>query len=724
MERKDAQREAGLLRAEIERHNRLYYRKDAPEITDAEYDRLFRRLVGIEATFPDLVTPDSPTQRVGAAPAEQFAQVRHRVPMLSLQNAMSEDEVRAFDERIHRFLGRQDMDAPEAASSSASVSCTDPSSSPARSGGDITYVIEPKFDGLSAELVYEDGVLTVAATRGDGTTGEDVTANVRTIRAIPLRLQAPPGPGDLFAPPAVPRLLEVRGEVYMPVGGFEDMNREREARGEPTFANPRNAAAGGLRQLDPKVTAARPLDFYAYATGVVDGLSVGSQWALLQALRDLGFAVSDLARRVTGIEAVIREYRRLGDLRDSLPFEIDGTVVKVDSFALQQKLGEVSRSPRWAIAFKFPPRREVTRVLDILVQVGRTGALTPVAVLEPVRVAGVVVRRATLHNEGEVARKDVRVGDYVEVQRAGDVIPEVVAVQTARRTGDERPFAMPVACPSCGGPVVREEGEAVRRCVNASCPAQLREHLAHFAGKRAMDIEHLGDKLADQMVDRGLVKDMADVYALRYEDVASLDRMAEKSARNLLEAVEASKQRPLARMLAALGIRQVGEALARSLAARFQTMDALAAAATIAVAEGAPDPLAEVEDVGPVVARSIRDWFGSPSNRILIDRLAQAGVRMTHEPAGAVADPRFAGRTFVFTGSLTSMTREQAQALVAARGGKAAGSVSRKTDYVVAGADAGSKLDKAREMGVAVLTEDEFRAMVDDGNGGVPPDAT
>ena len=697
MERTDALHEVGRLRAEIEHHNRLYYLKDAPEIADADYDRLFRRLLELEALFPDLVTPDSPSQRVGTAPAGEFAQVRHRVPMLSLQNAMSEDEVRAFDERIHRFLGRPD---------------------------EVTYVIEPKFDGLSAELVYEDGVLTVAATRGDGTTGEDVTANARTIRTIPLRLQAPPGPGDLFAPSPVPRLIEVRGEVYMPIARFEEMNRERDARGDALFANPRNAAAGGLRQLDPKITATRPLDFYAYATGVVDGLAVDSQWALLQALRDLGFPVTDLARRVTGIEAVIREYRRLGELRDTLPFEIDGTVVKVDDFALQRELGEVSRSPRWAIAFKFPPRREVTRVLDILVQVGRTGALTPVAVLEPVRVAGVVVRRATLHNEDEVARKGVRVGDYVEVQRAGDVIPEVVTVLADRRSGDERPFAMPDACPSCGGPVVREEGESVRRCVNASCPAQLREHLVHFAGKRAMDIEHLGDKLADQLVDRGLVKDVADVYQLRFEDVLAMERMAEKSARNLLEAIEASKERPLARVLAALGIRQVGEALARSLAARFHTMDALAAAATGAPAEGATDPLAAVEDVGPVVARSIRDWFGQESNRALVDRLAGAGVRMTHASSGAVTDPRFAGKTFVFTGSLTTMSRERAQALVADRGGKAAGSVSRKTDYVVAGADAGSKLDKARDLGVAVLTEEEFGAMVAGDDEGPAPDAS
>ena len=489
------------------------------------------------------------------------------------------------------------------------------------------------------------------------------------------------------------------------------------ARGEATFANPRNAAAGGLRQLDPKVTATRPLAFYAYAIGATDGFAATSQWDLLERLRGFGFPVTDLARRVRGIEAVIAEYRRLGEARDSLPFEIDGTVVKVDDFRLQAELGEVSRSPRWAIAFKFPPRREVTRVVGIVEQVGRTGTLTPVAELEPVRVAGVMVSRATLHNEDELRRKDVRVGDTVEVQRAGDVIPEVVQVRLDLRPESLQPYAMRTTCPACGGPVVREEGETARRCVNASCPAQLREHLIHFASKRAMDIEHLGDRLADQLVDRGLAKTVADVYGLKLEDVAALDRMAGKSAKNLVDAIDASRARPLARLLNALGIRQVGESLARSLAARFHTMDALAEAATTAVPEGGEDPLAQVEDVGPVVATSIRDWFAQEANRDLLRRLAETGVRMTHEASGEAVDPRFAGKTFVFTGTLSKMSRDQAQARVVERGGKAAGSVSRKTDYVVAGGDAGSKLDKAREFGVAVLTEDEFLAMLEPGPG-------
>lgn len=740
MDRELARRELDALRAEIERHNDLYYRRDAPEISDADYDRLFRRLLELEATHPDLVTQDSPSQRVGAAPAEEFASVRHRVPMLSLQNAMSEAELRAFDERVRRFLGRDE---------------------------EITYVVEPKFDGLSASLVYENGVLTTGATRGDGTTGEDVTPNLRTVRDIPLRLAerdahvlrgdprgratrfpateartggiggrplgTPRNPQtlDLFAqcddpmgegtdapgtPPSPspaprPGLLEVRGEVFMPIAGFEALNREREARSEPPFANPRNAAAGALRQLDPKVTASRPLAFFAYAVGAADGLEVASQHALLETLRDLGFPVTNLALRVVGIDAVVAACRDLGERRDALPFEIDGAVVKVDSVALQRELGEVSRSPRWAIAFKFPPRREVTQVVGITEQVGRTGVLTPVAELAPVRVAGVVVSRATLHNEDELRRKDVRVGDTVEVQRAGDVIPEVVGVRLDLRPMEATPYVMASTCPACDGPVVREEGEAARRCVNASCPAQLREHLVHFASKRAMDIEHLGDRLADQLVERALVRDVADIFTLTLADLAGLDRMAEKSAANLVQGIQAARQRPLARLLGALGIRGVGESLARSLAARFHTMDALAQAATTPADADDADPLLKVEDVGPVVARSIRDWFAQDANRDLLRRLAEAGVRMDHE-ASATADPRFAGKTFVFTGSLVTMTRDQAQELVVQRGGKAAGSVSRKTDYVVAGADAGSKLDKARDLGVPVLTEEAFREML------------
>jgi len=668
MDRQEAQAELERLRREIEHHNYLYYVKDAPEITDAEYDRLFRRLLEIEAQFPDLVTPDSPSHRVGAPPADEFRPVPHRVPMLSLQNAMDEAEMREFEVRLKRFLGR---DEP------------------------IAYLIEPKFDGLSAELVYEDGVFVTGSTRGDGFTGEDVTANLRTIRSIPLRLRGAERP--------VPRRVEVRGEVILPIARFEELNREREARGEPPFANPRNAAAGSVRQLDPTITASRPLDFYAYAIGTADGFEVSSQAELLQALRAFGFKVSDLSRRVVGVQAVLEEYRRMLALRDSLPFEVDGTVVKVDSFALQRELGEVSRSPRWAIAFKFPPRREVTRIEQIVVQVGRTGVLTPVAILSPVRIGGVTVRRATLHNEDEIARKGVMERDWVSVQRAGDVIPEVVEVLVHRRDGSERPFRMPDRCPACGGPVVREEGEAARRCVSASCPAQRKEHLLHFASKRAMDIEHLGEKLAEQLVDRGLVRDVADLYSLRLEQLLALDRMAEKSAQNVLDAIERSKGRPLAAVLFALGIRQVGEALARDLANHFRSIEALQ--------QASEQELSEVEGVGPIVAQGIRDFFENPANREVIRRLREAGVTMQHT-ATTVENPRIAGRTFVFTGTLQRLTRERAEALVRAHGGKTASSVSKKTNYVVAGAEAGSKLAKARDLGVPVLTEDEFFSMI------------
>ncbi|HOU53781.1 MAG TPA: NAD-dependent DNA ligase LigA [Myxococcota bacterium] len=683
MDREEARRELARLRAEIERHNELYYVRDAPEITDAEYDRLFRRLVDLEEAFPDLVTPDSPSQRVGGRPLEQFAQVRHSIPMLSLQNAMDEGEVRAFDDRVRRFLSRSE---------------------------DLDYVLEPKFDGLSVELVYRDGLLVQASTRGDGVTGEDVTANVRTIRAIPLRLRPRNQALDLFGSPAMPRLLEVRGEVFMPLDRFEALNRAREQAGEPPFANPRNAAAGSLRQLDPRVTASRPLDFYAYAMGATDGFEVSSQWELLQALREMGLPVSDLPRRVRGIEAVIEEYRRLEALRDRLPFEIDGTVVKVDSFALQRELGEVSRSPRWAIAFKFPPRREVTRVVDIVEQVGRTGVLTPVAELEPVRLGGVLVRRATLHNEDEVRRKDVRVGDFVEVQRAGDVIPDVVRVRTDLRPADAVPYQPRTTCPACGGPVSRQEGEVARRCVNASCPAQLKEHLVHFASRRAMDIEHLGDRVADQMVERGLVQSVADLYRLTREQVLTLDKMADKSATNLLQAIDRSRERPLERLIFALGIPQVGEALARSLAFRYGSLDALEAECD--QPPGDEDPLMQVEDVGPKVAQAIRGWFAQPENRALLRRLREAGLRTTSGAGEGSADPAFAGKTFVFTGTLRSMTREEGQARVLARGGKVSGSVSRKTDFVVAGEEAGSKLAKARDLGVRVISEEEFLAML------------
>jgi len=677
MTREEAMTELEKLRKEIEYHNYLYYVKDAPIISDAEYDRLFRRLLEIEAQFPDLVTPDSPSQRVGAPPAEEFKQVKHKVPMLSLQNAMDEGEIREFDARLKRFLGRSVV---------------------------FDYVVEPKFDGLSAELIYENGVLVAGATRGDGFVGEDVTANLKTVRSIPLRLREGrnEATGEVVA---VPPLIEVRGEVIMPIEKFEALNKEREAKGEPPFANPRNAAAGSVRQLDPAITASRPLDFYAYSIGVVEGLEIRSQWQLLGTLMALGFKVSSLVKKVHGIEEAVAEYRKMMALRDTLPFEIDGMVLKVDDFALQRELGEVSRSPRWALACKFPPRREVTKVEKVIVQVGRTGILTPVAVLTPVKVGGVTVKRATLHNEDEVARKDVREGDYVLVQRAGDVIPEVVEVLKDRRKGDEKPFVMPDKCPVCGGVVVREEGEVARRCIQANCPAQLKERIIHFASKRAMDIEHLGEKMADQLVDRGLVRDVADIYSLTFEQVVGLERMAKKSAENLLNAIERSKSRPLSRVIFALGIRHVGEALARSLATHFGSMDALMNASE--------EELLKVEDIGPIVAKSISDFFRQEANRRVVERLKEAGVSMTEKKEERSVAEEFAGKTFVFTGALRAMTRDKAQEIVVSFGGKAGSSVSRKTDYVVAGEEAGSKLAKARELGVKVISEDEFLAMIE-----------
>lgn len=680
---------AAWLRSELARHSRLYYENDSPEIDDAEYDSLFRELERIEAENPSLATPDSPTRKVGSAPSRQFASVKHGVPMLSLANAMNDGEFLAFDERVRRALNRTA----------------------------IEYVVEPKIDGLSAEIVYRDGLLVQASTRGDGTTGEDITANVRTIRSIPARLFSDSsatsdgqddlplfGTVDQLPPPA---LFEARGEIFMPTDDFRKMNLEREEAGLAPFANPRNAAAGSVRQLDPRVTASRPLDFLAYTVGRLQDPSIGSQWELLDRLQQYGFTVSSLIRLVHGSDQVLDAFRELGAKRDALPFEIDGAVVKVNSFELQRQLGEISRSPRWAIAMKFPPRRARTSVKSILVQVGRTGVLTPVADLEPVKVAGVVVRRATLHNEDEIRRLDLRIGDKVEVQRAGDVIPEVIEVLTAERDGTEVSFAMPTACPSCSGAVSRAEGEVAWRCMNMSCPAQFREHVIHFASRRAMNIEGLGEKLTDQLMEAGLIHDIADIYSLTRDSLASLDRMGDKSAANIIAAIEASRSRPLAAVLNALGIRQVGESTARDLAAHFGSMRA--------IAEAPLDALTSVSDVGPVVAASIHDFFTSERNLATIDRLANAGVtmRMTTDVPGR---GRLSGCIFVFTGGLSSMTRDQAADMVISLGGRVSGSVSAKTTHVVAGADAGSKLEKARSLGLEILTEEQFKQMVT-GNG-------
>ena len=654
------------LREEIRKHDYYYYVLNQPIISDAEYDRLFRELQELEQKYPQLVTPDSPTQRVGAPPAEEFRPVRHALPMLSLQNCFTEEEFLDWDRRVRRLLG----------------------------GEKPVYVCEPKLDGLSVELIYEDGVFTVGSTRGDGYTGEDVTQNLRTIKQVPLRLLS-----DEIPPP---RLLEVRGEVYMEKEAFKRLNEERAKSGEPLFANPRNAAAGSLRQLDPGVTASRPLKLFCYALGRVEGIEIKSQEELLVTLPKLGFPVNPLWRRCETPEEAIDFYHELLERREELPYEADGMVVKVNDFAQREVLGEVSRAPRWAIAFKFPAEEATTRVLDIVVQVGRTGALTPVAILEPVEVSGVTVSRATLHNEDEVRRKDVRIGDWVVVRRAGEVIPEIVKSIPERRTGEEKEFKMPTRCPVCGGPVVRPPGEVVHRCENLSCPARIKESIRHFASRRAADIEGLGEKLVDQLVDKGLVRRISDLYHLTKEQLAALERMGDKSAQNLLEQLERSKGMSLARFIYALGIRYVGEHIAEVLAERFGSIDELARASY--------EELVEIPEIGPRIAQSIVDFFASEDNRRLIEELKAVGIDPRAERPKEKGP--LAGKTLVFTGRLSDMTREEAKRLVESLGGKVASSVSRKVDYVVVGEDPGSKLDRARELGIPTLTEEEFRKLV------------
>jgi DNA ligase (NAD+) len=553
-------------------------------------------------------------------------------------------------------------------------------------------VAEPKFDGVGVELVYENGAFSVGSTRGDGVTGEDVTANLKTIKSIPLILR-----GE-----NVPRRLEVRGEVYMDIGEFEKLNREREKKGEPLFANPRNAAAGSLRQLDPSITARRPLNIFLYAPGRIDGAAIASQWEFLRQLPKWGLRANEHVRSCRGIEAAIEFHREMQSARDRLPYEIDGVVIKVNEFPLQERLGLVSRSPRWAIAFKFPPRQETTKVLDIIAQVGRTGALTPVAVMEPVRIGGVEVKRATLHNQDEVDRKDVRVGDTVVVQRAGDVIPEVVKVITSKRPPGTKRYRLPSRCPVCGAEVERIEGEAVSRCVGLSCPAQLKERICHFASRRAMDIDGLGVKLVDQLVDRGKVRSVADLYYLTKGDLLSLERMAEKSASNILEAIDGSRDTTLERLIFALGIRHVGEHVAKVLASEFGSLDKLE--------KVGEEEFMAVKEVGPQIARSIATFFRQKANVAAIEKLMKGGVR--YAPVKKPGKGALAGKTFVFTGALEKFSREEAEKLVEDSGGRASGSVSKKTDYVVAGADPGSKYEKARALGVKILTEREFANLV------------
>jgi len=653
------------LREEIEYHNHRYYVLDQPEISDGQYDRLMRELEKLEKDDPELRSPNSPTQRVGASPLEEFEIVRHTVPMLSLANASDETEARDFDKRVKKFLGTSE---------------------------EIEYIAEPKFDGLAIELVYERGQFVVGSTRGDGVNGENITQNLRTIKTIPLQLIRKELPA--------PERLEVRGEAIMQLKKFKELNRKREEMGEPSFANPRNAAAGSVRQLDPKITAERPLEIYLYALGEVRGWTPKTQWEVLKTLPKWGLRTNPHVRKCEGIEEVLDYYHEMNEKRETLPYEIDGTVVKVNRLDLQARLGEIARSPRWALAFKFQPKQETTKILDIRVQVGRTGALTPVAVMEPVKVGGVEVSRATLHNQDEIDRLDVRIGDTVVIQRAGDVIPEVVEVITSKRKETQKKFKMPSKCPVCGAEVVKEE--AIHRCIGLDCPAQLKGRIRHFASKRAIDIEGLGLKLIDQLVDKGLVKDVADIYYIKKEELIVLERMADKSAQNIIDAIEESKTKPLSKFLYALGIRHVGETTAEDLARRFQRLDDF-----FNLSE---EDLMQVEGIGPEVAASVHQFFGDRKNRESISRLRKAGVNVI-EPK-TKEKGKLAGKTFVFTGTLEGFEREKARNLVESLGGMTASAVSKKVDFVVVGEDPGSKFDKAKELGIKILTEEEFKKMV------------
>lgn len=659
---------AAQLRSSIEYHNYRYHVLDDPELPDAEFDRLLVELRELEARYPALVTPDSPTQRVGGAPSDEFQEVRHRVPMLSIDNAFSREEVLAFDRRIRERLG-----------------------------GDATldYSAEPKLDGLAISVTWEHGHLVRAATRGDGTTGEDVTANVRTIRSIPLHLRG-----------AAPALLEVRGEIFISNAGFKRLNAEAMARGEKVFVNPRNAAAGSLRQLDPTVTATRPLEVFFYALGVLEGAEMPqTHTEVLAMLRNWGLRVSPEVKQVHGADGCLDYFDDMARRRPSLPYQIDGVVYKVDRLALQRELGFVSRAPRWSVAHKFPAEEALTTLRAVEFQVGRTGALTPVARLEPVFVGGVTVSNATLHNMDEVERKDVRIGDTVVVRRAGDVIPEVARVLLERRSADARQISLPAVCPVCASPVLRDADAAVARCTGGyRCSAQRKERLRHFAARRALDIEGLGEKLIDQLVDADLVRSPADLFTLTQPVLAALERMGAKSADNILAAIERSKNTTLSRFLFALGIREVGEATAAALAQHFGDMPSLMDADI--------ETIQRVPDVGPVVAAHIRGFFADPANRQLVVDLQSAGVTWPAPVVAASGEQPLAGLSFVLTGTLESMSREKAEEALRALGAKTSGSVSRKTSYVVAGSDAGSKLRKAAELGVTVLDEQGLLAIL------------
>ena len=657
------------LREEIRRHEDLYYLQDNPEISDKEYDELIEKLRQLEEKHPELLTPDSPTQRVGGRPAEGFPEFIHRRPMLSLDNSYNIDELRAFDQRCRKLAA----------------------------GREIEYVTELKIDGLSLSIHYDNGIFTRGVTRGDGFRGEDVTANVRTIRSVPLKLR------DGFSK-AGPQ-IEVRGEAYLPRRVFERINAERAEEGESRFANPRNAAAGTIRQLDPAIVARRRLDMFAYDVLAGERKPFATHWEALNWLEQAGFRVNQNRKLCKSIEEVIDFCDAMEASRDDLDYEIDGVVVKINSTSMQDDFGATGKAPRWAIAYKYPARQAITKVNDITVQVGRTGALTPVAMLEAVQLGGVTVSRSTLHNEDEIQRLGLRIGDWVLIERGGDVIPKVLKVIESKRTGKEKKFRMPAKCPVCGGLVSRPEGEAVSRCIAADCPAQLIGRLLHFASRRAMRIEGLGFALADQLIARKLVRDVADLYDLDLDDLISLERMAKKSASNVLAQIEESKSRDLWRLIYGLGIRHVGERTAGILARHFGSLERLRKAGV--------EELDDIHEIGLTMAQSISDWFDDPGNARLCERLHAAGVRTESEKqADAVTDQNFAGKVFVLTGTLPGMTRDEASALIDARGGRVTSSVSKKTDFVLAGSEPGSKLDKANQLGVKVIDEEAFKKMI------------
>ena len=656
----DAQKEILKLRREIEHHSKLYYVLDAPEISDYEYDMLMNRLKALEAEHPELVTPDSPTQKVGGEPLSQFEQVQHQVPLESLTDVFSYEELFAFGERMDSLLV-----------------------------GEHDYVVEPKIDGLSMSLEYENGVFVRGATRGDGLIGENVTENLRTVRSLPLHIEN------------APERLIVRGEVYMAKSVFEELNAQREIRGEQLLANPRNAAAGSMRQLDPKVAASRKLDIICFNMQYSSEGDYTTHAQTLDAMRDMGFPVVKYTH-FDNIRDCVKQIEWLGEHRGELPFDMDGAVIKINSLAQRTALGSTAKAPRWAVAFKYPPEKKESEVLDIVVQVGRTGVLTPKVIVKPVRLAGTTVSAATLHNQDNIDRLDLRIGDTVLLQKAGEIIPEVLSVNKAKRPEGTVPFVLPSVCPECGSPVVRDEDGAALRCTSPECPAQRLRNIAHFASREAMDIDGLGISVCESLINAGLVKDAADLYVLKGEQIAALDRMGDKSASNLISAIEKSKEAGLAKLLCAFGIRQVGQKAAKVLAGYFADLDSLM--------EADAQQLTQVPDIGAITADFIVSWFANPQSRDLIERLRAAGVDFRSKEEKK--DDRFAGKTFVLTGALTRFTRDEATAVIESFGGKASGSVSKKTSFVVAGENAGSKLTKAQSLGIPVLSEEEFAAMI------------